>query len=103
MVIKTRIFELCIRKYRNLAELAQAMEVSVSQIYRVRQGQRSINQKFIIGAKKAFPEYKLDELFYFEPEPSVEPLVSVSGRYRHIVKQWNRSNLVTDIAATRSG
>jgi len=70
MVIKTRIFEL--NHYRNLSDLAQAMGLSVSQVYRVRQGKRPINQKFIIGAMKAFPEYKLDDLFYFTPEPPVE-------------------------------
>jgi hypothetical protein len=40
------------------------MGISVSQIYRVRQGKRPINQRFIIGAIKAFPGYKLDDLFY---------------------------------------
>ena len=64
MIIRTRVFELCPRKYKNLSELAQAMGISVSQIYRVREGRRNINQKFVIGAVKAFPECKLDELFY---------------------------------------
>ncbi|MCJ7605765.1 MAG: hypothetical protein MUO19_07000 [Dehalococcoidales bacterium] len=56
-------------KYHNLSGLARAMEISVSQIYRVREGKRGINEKFIIGAKKAFPESRLDELFYFKPGP----------------------------------
>ncbi len=68
MIIKTRVFELCDGRYRNLSELAQAMEISVSQVYRVREGKRHINQKFIIGAIKAFPQYKLDDLFYFTDE-----------------------------------
>ena len=68
MIIKTRIFELCNGSYRNLSELAQAMGISVSQIYRVREGKRSINQKFIIGAIRAFPEHKFDDLFYLAPE-----------------------------------
>ena len=68
MIIKTRIFELCNGRYSNLSELAQAMGISVSQIYRVREGKRHINQKFIIGAIKAFPQYKLDDLFYFTSE-----------------------------------
>jgi hypothetical protein len=46
------------------------MEISVSQVYRVREGKRYINQKFIIGAIKAFPEYNLDNLFYFTDELS---------------------------------
>jgi hypothetical protein len=52
-------------KYRNLSALAVAMGLSVSQVYRVREGKRGINEKFIIGAKKAFPNHRLDELFYF--------------------------------------
>jgi len=70
MIIKTRVFELNHRHYRNLSELAQAMGISVSQVYRVREGKRSINQKFIIGAAKAFPECKFDDLFFFAPEPA---------------------------------
>jgi len=68
MVIKTRIFELSDHRYRNLSELAGAMGISVSQIYRVKEGKRNINQKFIIGAIKAFPDYNLDDLFYLTPE-----------------------------------
>jgi len=45
------------------------MGISVGHIYKVRQGKRSINQKFIIGAIKAFPGYKLDGLFYVEGQP----------------------------------
>jgi len=66
MKLKTRAFELRNGKYTGLPELAQAMGISVSQIYRVRQGKRLINQKFIIGAIKAFPGYKLDDLFYVD-------------------------------------
>jgi len=44
------------------------MGISTGQIYKVREGQRGINQKFIIGATKAFPGYKLDALFYVAPE-----------------------------------
>jgi transcriptional regulator with XRE-family HTH domain len=65
MIIKTRVFELANGKYHNLSDLARAMGLSVSQVYRVREGKRGINEKFLIGAKKAFPEYRLDELFYF--------------------------------------
>ena len=70
MIIRTRIFELCNGEYRNLSEVAQVMGISVSQIYRVREGKRSINQKFIIGAAKAFPGRKLEELFYLAPDTS---------------------------------
>ena len=64
MRIRTRVFELSSGKYNNLSELAQAMGISVSQIYRVREGKRPINEKFIMGAIRAFPGYKLDDLFY---------------------------------------
>jgi len=69
MIIKTRVFELSNHKYNNLSELAHVMGISVSQIYRVKEGKRNINQKFIIGAIKAFPEHNLDDLFYLTPEP----------------------------------
>ena len=68
MKLKTRVFELCQKRYRNLPMLAQAIGISVSQIYRVRQGKRHINEKFIIGTVKAFPGHKLDDLFYVAPD-----------------------------------
>ncbi len=70
MKLRTRVFELYKGKYRNLAELAEAMGISTGQIYKVRQGKRGINQKFIIGAAKAFPRYNLDDLFYVVLEES---------------------------------
>jgi len=80
MIIKTRIFEIMNSnggKYNNLSELAYAMGISVSQIYRVREGKRYINQKFIIGAIKAFPKHNLDDLFYLTLE-----LPTVTERHR---------------------
>ena len=81
MIVRTRIFEISNNGYRNLSELAHAMGISVSQIYRVREGKRSINQKFIVGALQAFPNYKLDDLFYLVPgTPAVNsPHPSISG------------------------
>ncbi len=64
MELQTKVFDVCNGKYANLSELAQAMGISVSQIYRVRQGKRPINEKFITGTIKAFPGYKLDDLSY---------------------------------------
>lgn len=75
MIIKTRIFEMANRKFSNLSALAKAMGLSVSQVYRVREGKRGINEKFIIGAKMAFPDSRLDELFYFENEENTRELV----------------------------
>ncbi|HEX74798.1 MAG TPA: helix-turn-helix transcriptional regulator [Dehalococcoidia bacterium] len=68
MIVKTKIFALYDGKYKNLSDLAQAMGISVSQVYRVREGKRNINQKFLVGAINAFPGYKLDDLFYLAPE-----------------------------------
>ena len=64
MKLNTRVFELRNGKYRSFPELAQAMGISKDLIYRVRKGERGIHERFIIGATKAFPEYKLDDLFY---------------------------------------
>ena len=95
MIFKTRVFDLCNHKYRNLSELACAMGLSVSQVYRVREGKRNINQKFIIGAKQAFPDSKLDDLFYVEAESpfgtNLNPVAT--DRYLHIVKQYAKPDL----------
>ncbi|MFC1985905.1 helix-turn-helix domain-containing protein [Chloroflexota bacterium] len=80
MIVRTRIFEFRNNSNKNLSELAQAMGISVSQIYRVREGTRQINQKFIVGAIKAFPNYKLDDLFYLVPGL---PNVNSEHRYQH--------------------
>ena len=79
MIIKTRVFEIANGKYQNLSDLAKAMGLSVSQVYRVREGKRGINEKFIVGAKMAFPEYRLDELFYFQSDHSSSGLVETSA------------------------
>jgi len=65
MEIRTRVFEMADGQYQNLSHLARAMGLSVSQVYRVREGKRRINEKFIVGAKRAFPNSRLDDLFYF--------------------------------------
>jgi len=71
------------------------MGLSVSQVYRVREGKRGINQKFIIGAKKAFPNYKLDDLFYLDSELPVSNTVetTVTSHYRRIVQQYTKPDL----------
>jgi hypothetical protein len=88
MIIKTRVFELAIGRYQNLSELARAMGLSASQVYRVREGKRGINEKFIVGAKMAFPDRRLDELFYFRhtPEAGSAPRKDVTHRYNRIVR-----------------
>jgi len=64
MKLKTRVFELSNGRYQKLSDLVQAMGISYDLYYRVRRGDRIINGRFIIGAIKAFPGYKLDDLFY---------------------------------------
>jgi hypothetical protein len=95
MIIKTRVFDMANGKYHNLSDLARAMGLSVSQVYRVREGKRGINEKFIIGAKKAFPESRLDELFYFTAGQSSGNLAeaSATGRYNHIVQRLTAVDL----------
>jgi len=91
MIIKTRVFDIANDKFQNLSELARAMGISVSQVYRVREGKRGINEKFIVGAKMAFPDLRLDDLFYFNTEPPPDNLMetSANGRYHHIVERLN--------------
>ena len=79
MKVATKVFDLCPRYYQNLSELAQAMGISVCQVYRVRSGKRNINQKFIVGALRAFPQFKFDELFYFAQDVAVNDRVSPAG------------------------
>ena len=64
MDIRTKIFELGRGKYRTLPELACSMGLSVNQVYRVWEGELGIDQEFIVGAIKAFPECQLGDLFY---------------------------------------
>ncbi len=68
MLVRTKVFDMSDENYSNLSELAGAMGISVSQVYRVKEGKRHINQKFIVGAVKAFPGYRLDDLFYLADE-----------------------------------
>jgi transcriptional regulator with XRE-family HTH domain len=85
MIIRTRVFDIATNKFQNLSELARAMGISVSQVYRVREGKRGINEKFIVGAKIAFPDLRLDELFYFNSDQSPGKVkeTSVNRPYRN--------------------
>lgn len=83
MIIKTRVFDLTDHKYPSLPELARAMGISVSQVYRVKDGKRGINQKFIIGAVRAFPEHRLDDLFYLVSQSG-----DTGGAIRHREAQY---------------
>jgi hypothetical protein len=63
------------------------MEISVSQVYRVLEGKRNINRKFIIGAMKAFPGYKFDDLFYFVSEAPVGQKSAVRRSTESTIRQ----------------
>ena len=93
MIIKTTVFDLVDGKYNNLSHLAQTMGISVSQVYRVKTGKRNINQKFITGAIQAFPQYRLDQLFYLalEARSVNNEQQTVTTRHHHMVKHYNNS------------
>jgi len=90
MKIKTRVFDLIEGKYASLSDLAHNMGISVSQVYRVKTGKRNINQKFIAGAMKAFPQYGLDQLFYLalESPSSGNDEQDTTIRHHHMVDQY---------------
>jgi excisionase family DNA binding protein len=72
--LKTRVFDLYLGRYSSLTELAQAMGMHQSAVCRVRRGERGINAVFIVGAFKAFPGYRFDDLFYLAPDGSQQEL-----------------------------
>ena len=63
MRLRTRLFDV---KKDSMAELASFIGISAAQLYRVKAGQRGINEKFIVRTLTAFPQYKFEELFYIE-------------------------------------
>ena len=108
-MIKARVFELAMEKHKNLSELAQAMGISVTHIYRVRVGKRGINQKFIIGAMRASPGYKLDDLFYLPlnvqiaAQSSQTPSAFKNGRIGDVGNNGNREKPTYAEIARRLG
>jgi len=89
MRLKTMVFELRRAHYRNMTELARAMGISISQVYRVQEGKRNINEKFIVGAMRAFPRYSIDDLFYLDSTPStpIDQPTAAEKREVEIIKQ----------------
>jgi len=116
MKLETRVFELLNEKYGNLSELARAMEISVSQVYRVREGSRGINESFIIGAMKAFPEYKLDNLFYCasdgnqnKPAPKSKAMMTISQAaqllrvHPNTLRRWSNQGILKSYRVGQRG
>ena len=62
--LKTRLFDL----EPDVPKLARLVRMSVSEVYRIKEGKRQIGHQFIVGALTAFPERKFEELFYVEVE-----------------------------------
>ena len=93
MKIKTRVFELVEGKYASLSELAHKMGISVSQVYRVKTGKRNINEKFIAGAVKAFPQHSLDQLFFLslESPSSGNEKQGAAMRHQHMAEHYTNS------------
>ncbi len=100
--LKTRVFDLMWEKYASLPQLARAMGISQSQIYRVKDGERKINAAFIVGAVKAFPEYKLDDLFYVGPQGRSDAaamlrtgeVAQLLGIHPDTVRGWDRRGML---------
>ena len=70
--LRTRAFDVArARGIANDAELARRMEVAQSILSRVRKRERRINQVFIAGAFRAFPDLTFEELFFWDPESAV--------------------------------
>lgn len=63
MRLRTRLFEL---QKDSMEDLAIRLGISLSYVYRIKKGERRINEKFIVGALGGFPEYKFEDLFYIE-------------------------------------
>ena len=85
--IRTWVFEMASPRYASVTELARAMDISVSQLYRVREGKRRINQKFIVGALRAFPDLRMDQLFYVRHAADDRPVLTKSDpllQYRYM-------------------
>lgn len=107
MKLKTTVFDLCSGKYRNLTELARGMGISRSQIYRVRQGKRAINEQFITGAIKAFAGHEFADLFYVDPEGrqndtlTTRDTAELLGVHPDTVRAWSNKGILKSYRVTR--
>lgn len=73
MVIRTTVFDLAESYgYRSDRALARAMGVNPNVIGMVRKGEMGVGPQFIKGAKRAFPDKTLDELFTVEDDREPE-------------------------------
>lgn len=78
MRLQTRVFELAqAQGYTSDRALAKAMGVSPALVSRVRSGQIGINNTFITGARRAFPDKGLDQLFSVDNDTSDAPVALI--------------------------
>jgi hypothetical protein len=63
VVLRTSLFNL---RNEKMTDLASLIGLSLSQVYRIKNGERGINEKFITGTLTAFPQYKFEDLFYIQ-------------------------------------
>ena len=67
MPLRTTVFALARESgFKSDRALAKAMKVDPATICRVRKGEYAITGSFIEGARRAFPDKSLDELFVVE-------------------------------------
>ena len=65
--LQTRVFELAPEYgYKTNTDLAQAMGIDQSLVSRIRSGERPVTRAFIVGALRAFPDKRFEELFSVE-------------------------------------
>lgn len=62
--LRTRLFDM--EEGNDMKRLARLVGLSLSQIYRIKQGERGIGERFIVGTLTAFPQYNFEDLFYIE-------------------------------------
>lgn len=74
MAIRTRIFRIAEERQWTIKQLALAMGLTTGALYQVQRGNRGIGAKFIQAAERAFPEYRLDDLFYDEENGCQRPI-----------------------------
>jgi len=92
------------------------MGISVAQIYRVRNRERNISEKFIMGAIKAFPRYRLEDLFYVAPDgtqnkPALRSKVMLTttdvaqllGLHPNTVRHWNKKGILKSYRISTRG
>lgn len=64
--MRTRIFDLAAQYEWTDQQLADRMGISAAQVSRVRHGINQVGRDFIVGALRAFPDRRFEDLFDVE-------------------------------------